>query len=778
MPQLQNEFFEHNQSAISVKERLMKFFSHWPLIVICVLVCVCAGIFYIEITTPKYLATTTFLIKGEEEGKPNTQDLIERSVNGGKKEINLNNEMLLINSSGLMERTVAKNGFNVSYYKKGRFKNTDISQSLPFTLVASHLTDSSQSYEINIKRIGLVGGKFLYGEDKNKKTVEFQWNVPFTISGQQFILSPSDKQKIEFQDVDYFARWQPIRETATKFSDALTVKAYDTKATVIELSIKTENLDQGIDFLNALFEEFNSSDMEDRKKLSDVTIQFIDERLMSISNELQGVEGNLEQYRGSNVLIDMNDQSRQSLETSTAVSKTLKELAIQQGLVNMILNYFNNPSNKGKLVPSSLGLNDGTLASLIVQYNELQLKKERETTRVAPNSTVMQDLNTQLENLKGSILESLNNIKRNLTMQEQNFSQQNSQNKNYLASIPHDERVLQEIKRKQNITEGLYLYLLQKREEAAISGTASNVAHYKQIDMASGVGPVEPNSLNILIYSALFGFFFSFCWIYIRQLFNDRVNSKQEVIDRTSLPVIGQISHISKREKHLLYIWGNNAIGEQFRAIRTSVYSMLKDKRKNVILITSSTHAEGKSFVSLNLAAACAMPGKKVALLEFDIRKPTIAIKLNLENTRGLTQYLTGEVNSINEISYSVNKIPSLHVYPSGPLPSNPADLLSTERLDRLFESLKANYDYIIIDSPPSGMVSDSFILGEFSDMVLYIIRSEKTLKKQLDFIRETIDNNSFKNVALVLNDLKKSANYGFDYESYYSKNLNGKMLV
>jgi capsular exopolysaccharide synthesis family protein len=390
----------------------------------------------------------------------------------------------------------------------------------------------------------------------------------------------------------------------------------------------------------------------------------------------------------------------------------------------------------------------------------------------------MQDLNTQLENLKGSILESLKNIKRNLTMQEENFSQQNSQNKNYLASIPHDERVLQEIKRKQNITEGLYLYLLQKREEAAISGTASGVAHYKQIDMASAIGPVEPNSVNILIYSALFGFFISFSWIYIRQLFNDKVNSKQEVIDRTSLPVIGQINHISKREKHLLYIWGNNAIGEQFRAIRTSVYSMLKDKSKKVILITSSTHAEGKSFVSLNLAAACAMPGKKVALLEFDIRKPTIAIKLNLENTRGLTQYLTGEVNSISEISYSVNKIPSLHVYPSGPLPSNPADLLSTERLDRLFESLKANYDYIIIDSPPSGMVSDSFILGEFSDMVLYIIRSEKTLKKQLDFIRETIDNNSFNNVALVLNDLKRNDSYGFDYKSYYSKNLNGKMLV
>jgi capsular exopolysaccharide synthesis family protein len=779
MPQYQNEFFGDNPSALTVKERLMKYFANWPLILACVLLCVGAAIVYIEFAMPKYLATTTFLIKGEEEGKPNSQDLIERSVNGGKKEINLNNEMLLINSSGLMERTVAKNGFNVSYFKKGSLKNIDISQNAPFTLVARRLTDSTHSYTINIKRIGLVGGNFLYGNEKEEKSVQFRWNEPFMISGQQFVLMPSGKQKIEFQEVDYLVLWQPVNEAASKYSEALVVKAYDTKASVIELSIKTESLDRGVDLLNALFDEFNSSDMDDRKKLSEITIQFIDERLMSISKELQGVEGNLENYRGSNELIDMNDQSRQSLEYSGAVSKTLKELAIQQSLVNMILNYFKNPSNGSKLVPSSLGLNDGTLASLIVQYNELQLKKEREVSRVAPNSTVMLDLNTQLESLKSSILESLNNISRNLQLQEKNFNQQNSQNKSYLASIPHDERVLQEIKRKQNITEGLYLYLLQKREEAAISGTASDVTHYKQIDLASGIGPVEPNSVNIIVYAALFGLFLSFGWIYTRQLFNDKVNSKQEVVKRTSLPVIGQINHISKRDHHLLYVWGNNAIGEQFRAVRTSLYSLLRDNSKKVILITSSTHGEGKSFISLNLAAVCAVPGKKVALLEFDIRKPSIAAKLNLVNTRGLAQYLTGEVNSISEISYAINKIPSLHVFPSGPVPSNPADLLSTGRLSRLFETLKANYDYIIIDSPPSGMVSDSFIMGEYSDLVLYIVRSQKTLKRQLDFIRETINNNSFKKVALILNDIKKGDNYGFEYESHYNpEHSNGKLLV
>lgn len=778
MSQSNNEFFAENHSAITLKERLTSFFVNWPLFILCILFSVCAGLFYIKFTIPKYMSTTSFLVKGGEEGSATSKDLIESAVNGGKKEINLNNEMLLISSSSLMEQTVAKNGFNISYFIKGRLKNIDVYQNAPFTFIPKQITDSSHTYEINIKKIDLQGGEYSLGTEKQEKLLQFRWNELFTISGQQFVLAPSGKIGSQVQTVDYIARWQPVGEAASKLSDALVVKADETKSSAIDLSIKTENLGKGVDLLNALFEEFNESDMEDRKKLSDITIQFIDERLLAISGELKGVEGNLEAYRGTNELIDITDQSRQSLEYSDVVAKSLKELAIQQNVVNMILNYFNNPSNVGKLVPSSLGLNDGTLASLIVQYNELQLKKERETPLVTSNSTVMQDLNLQLANVKSSILESLNNISKNIQMQLKNFNQENSQNKNHLSTIPHDERILQEIKRKQNITEGLYLYLLQKREETAISSAASMVPHYRQIDVATGYGPVEPNSINIIVYSALFGFFVAFAWIYSRQLFNDKVSSKKEVTTRTSIPVIGQLNHISKKEKHIFYVWGVNAIGEQFRAVRTTLNNLLKDKSKKTILITSSSNGEGKSFISLNLAAVCAIPGKKVALLEFDIRRPTIAAKLNLENNRGLTQYLTGEISRISDLCYALNKIPSLHVFPSGPVPLNSADLLSAGKLSRLFESLKAEYDYIIIDSPPSGMVSDSFILAEFSDMVLYVVRSEKTLKKQLDYIKEITFNNSLSNVAIILNDVKKSDNYGFDYEGNYNNDNSSKKML
>src|SRR5450432_95068 len=768
MPQSQNEFFQSSHSTVTLKDKIRTYFAYWPLIITCVLVCICIASLYIAFTNSKYLAATSFIVKGSEQGTPTSKDLIESAVNGGKKEINLNDEILLLNASSLMERTVAKNGFNISYYKKDRFKNIDVYQNAPFSLVAKKLTDSNKTYEFNIKRLDINGGDFLYGSDKIEKLFPFHWNEPFTIGSQQFVLIPSGKGNYVAQDVDYTVRWQPVWQAASKFSQSLLTKASD-KANVIELSIKAENLDEGVDLLNALFEEFNMSDMEDRKKLSDNTIEFIDERLLSNSRELQGAEGNLKNYRGNNQLIDMRDQSKRSLDESDSISKAMKDLTIHQSIVDMILNYTNNPANANKLVPSSLGLNDGTLASLIVQYNELKLKKERETPLVASNSTVIQDLNMQLSNLKVSLNESLNNINKNLQMQENNLREQNSQNKTHLSSIPHNERILQEIKRKQNISEGLYLYLLQKREEAAISGTASDVAHYKQIDMATGYGPVEPNTSNIIIYATLFGFFLAFGWIYVHNIFNDKVNSKQEVMQRTSLPVIGQINHIPKKEKEVLQVWGITAIGEQFRSIRSAVYSQLKEKNKKIVLITSSTNGEGKSFTSLNLAAVCAIPGKKVALLEFDIRKPTIARKLNLENSRGLTQFLTGEITNLTDISYALNKIPSLHVYPSGPVPMNPADLLSGEVLNRLFETLKTKYDYIIIDSPPAGIVSDSFILREFGDLVLYIVRFQKTLKKQLDFIKESNENISPRNTAIILNDVKTADNYGFSYKDQYN---------
>lgn len=765
--------FGEEQSSATLRENLSRYIAKWPLFLICIVLSVSAGIFYTRYTVPKYIATSSFLIKGAEGGGPVSNDLIESSLQG-KRVVNLNNEMLLISSGSLMERTVAKNNFNVSYFAKGRILNIDIYNDAPFTLLVKQLTDSNGTYDIQIKKIDANGGAFVYGPEKKEKSYSFIWDQPFTIGVQSFILSP--KRPIKTENVEYIVRWKPVWAAAAELSGNLSVKSIDTKTSVLQLSIKVENLQKGKDVLNALFVEFNLSDVEERNKLSESTFQFIGDRLQTISGELTSVEGNLENYQGSNRLFDIKSQSTQSLTNADEASKTIKELSLQKGVASMISEYFANPTNNGKLVPSSLGLNDATLATLIAQYNDLQLKKEREAPSLAPNSNIMVDLNTQLGNIKSSILESLSNLSKNLQIQQRSYERQNTQYRGFLSAIPHNERIMQEIRRKQSITEGLYLYLLQKREEAAISSTASNVAHYKQIDPASGYGPVEPNSRNIIIYTGLLGFFVAFGWIYLRNYLNDKVVTTEDIVKRTSLPFLGQIAHTSRRrKKQLISVLERNVVGEQFRVIRTNLSYLLKDKSQKIILVTSSLSNEGKSFVSLNLASICAMPGKKVALLEFDIRNPLLNDALHLNN-KGLTDYLTGEVNSLSEIMYALEEIPSLHIFPSGAVPLNPADLLLTENMSKLFEAL-SGYDYIIIDSPPSSMFSDAFILAEYADIVLFVIRSRVTLKKQLDYINDIANNNKFRKTAILLNDVKVSGTQSY-YNYGYGPKRDKKRLI
>jgi capsular exopolysaccharide synthesis family protein len=396
----------------------------------------------------------------------------------------------------------------------------------------------------------------------------------------------------------------------------------------------------------------------------------------------------------------------------------------------------------------------------------LQLKRERVAPMVAPNSTVMQDLNTQLSSLKGSIVESLRSIQKNLNVQESSVQRQNNQYKNFLSSVPRNERVLQEIKRKQGITEGLYLYLLQKREEAAISSTGNNVPNYRQIDLATGFGPVEPNKRNIFLYTILLGLTLAFGSIYVADLLNDTITSRQDIAKRSTLPVLGDINHIPRRKKLPVPVLSRNITSEQFRGIRTNLSFKLKDKDDKIILVTSSMNGEGKSFVSLNLASIFALPGKKVALLEFDIRKPGIVQGLDMSGGKGLTNYLSGQETDLTKLYQPLPDLKNLHIYPSGPLPTNPGDLILSENLGKMFDALKETYDYVIVDSPPARLVSDAFILGKYSDVVIYVIRHNYTLMKQLQYLKEIILNKTLSNINLVYNDFTtgdKSA-----YEGYY----------
>ncbi len=775
--QEENELFTTSAGkGLSVKEIAFKYLSHYPLFIISLVICVGIGLLYLRYTVPKYVANTLILVKGNQGGQSATSsnDLVGAALNS-KLQGNLNNELISLRSTGLMQRVVSKYGYNISYYHIGKFLRTDLYLDAPLRFIPQNIRDSSRSLEITVKNLTDNGGLVEYGPEEKVKSLEFKWNKTFSVEGSTYILSPTPGSVYD-QKNTYAVIWVPVWQAGRELASKMSINILSEKTSIIQLELVIENLKRGRDVLNSFVKEYDLSDIEDRNILSQSTIQFINERLGLIAGELSGVEGNLENYQSSNQIVDMGAQSGQAFGNSNAAALSLQQVNVQQSVSKMLSNYFNNPESKDKLVPSTMGLDDATLSHLITNYNELQLQKQKESAFATKNSITMKALDNQITDVKESVLEALNNVNKNLRLQEGTYQRQNAQNKQFLSSVPRKERLMQEIKRKQSITEGLYLYLLQKREEAAITSTSASLSNYKQIDPAGGYGPVEPKATNIKIYSALLGLLLPIGFIYLRDLVNDKITSREDISKKLPIPIIGDIGHEVRGKLQGFSVMGRDIIAEQFRILRTGLSLVKnKNKQKQIILVTSSGGGEGKSFISANLAAVIAIPGRKVALLEFDLRKPGILKTLQLEsNVPGITTFIKGKSNDISELYIKSEEIPGLHIYPSGPIPGNPGDLLISERVNLFFEALKEQYDYIIIDTAPAGLVSDSFILGEYADITLYVIRQRVTLKKQLDFINDIFRTDKLKNMALLLNDVKTGGKYGYygygggyGYESY-----------
>ncbi len=763
-----------NANGLTIKEQLRKYLAFWPLFVASFVICVGAGLMYLRYATPLYKADALIFIKSDKNAVPG--DLIQTAITGTPVRANLDNEVQLMSSASLLKRVVEKYGFNISYFRIGNVKNTDLYLAAPFRIIPQSIKDSSTFFSVTITNLTNEGGIVVTGAEDKIKNVPFKWNTTFTSGDKTFSLikhmDPVGKvTDLPGKEDSYMATWSPVNATVQEISSKIDIALLDKKTSIIDVSILIENVTRGKDILNALATEYNLKDIEARNVVSQNTIRFIDDRLGSVTADLSGVEGKLENYQGSKGLVDVAVQSNQSFENTNNLSKEIADNNIKQAVAKSIMNYFNNPSSQDKLVPSTLGLEDPTLSALIGNYNELQMRKQKEAPSLAEGGIIMKDLNNQLNAIKGSILEALQNINNNLKQTENSLQQQNGQYRQFLSALPSNERAMQEIKRKQSITEGLYLYLLQKREEAAVSSTSTNVSNYQQIDPASGYGPVSPKSTNIKIYSILIGLILPFGIIYLRDVLNDKIITRKDITNRIDIPVVGEISHVAKKQTKGIAIMQRDLVGEEFRIIRTNLYFLLEKKEKQVILVTSSIGGEGKSFVSLNLAAVLAIPGKKVALLEFDMRKPSIISNLKIKSSIGLNEYFKGQIKNISDIYTVYEDIPGLHIYPSGATPKFPGDLFLSDRIPKLFETIKAEYDYIIIDSAPVGLVSDALVLGNYADTVLFVIRQRFTQKKQLEFVHELANTKKLSEIGFIFNDVKRGGKVGYyGYGSTYDR--------
>lgn len=759
----------------SPKEILHKYLSYIPLVISFLVVFYGLTFLYLRYKAPIYQSSIKILVTDDSKksGKDLSTAILDQIVSNGKS--NIANELEIVKSRTLMERVVNVLQLNVVYHSLGKVRTTELYDTLRNNFISfSSIKDSSRKYSVDIR---ILNGKIFYIHQKREdliynhtvvKTPDFDFTVHIrTLDAYR-------------PDYIYTASWYSPLTMAEVLANQINAEALNKDASIMNVTLLSEIPLKGKRILNQLAIEYAKANVEDKNKAVDNTIRFIDDRLLLIADELGGVEVSMQKFRQENNVIDVSNQEQLEFDRVKNIRDKLDESDVKIRVADMVLSYVNDPSRKYSLVPSSLGIEDATLLSLIKSYNEQVTEREELLKTVAPGNIAVKTIEGQLEQLQQKIIESVSNVKK---VYSSGYNQAKSDYNEILQTInkvPQKEKELLEISRQQGIKEKLYVYLLEKREESALT-KASAVANSTRIDSAvtSGV-PVTPKSTLMYVFATILGLAIPISIIYLRDLFNDKITTREDIIKYTKAPIIGEINHSNIKERKIIADKSRGVVSEQFRLIRTNLqYFLSKENASNVVLVTSTMANEGKSFVSMNLGAVLANANKKVALLEFDLRKPKIKSALDMQtNGLGITSYLVDNNLTIKDITNPILNLANLYLVPAGPVPPNPAELLLSQRMDTLITSLKKEFDYIIIDTSPIGLVSDAKVLATYSDVVFYIIRQRYTYKKQIEFLDDLYRQRAIKNTALIINDITTNgakgyygygAGYGYGYSLSYN---------
>lgn len=770
--------------SLSLRDLFYKYVRFLPVFVLCVSVGLFGAYAYLRYATSIYATNATMVIKAEQpSGRGDKFD----DIFGSGKSQNIQSEIEVLKSKGLMERVVQKRNLQFSYYAIGKVKTINIYKYGPFTIEAAALTDSLQSFTLKLKFVN----------DQEFKVNKDNTLVPFnryfkTEFGTFRLIRKSGGIGKEFR-VDY----QPLTSVAAQFAGAILVTPKSAGTGILNIGMESTNPNLGADIVNQLMDEYSDYTKELKNRTSDQMIAFINNRISVIGGELDSVQDKLLRYSQENNIIDIESQSSGFFENISAADKAINGQHLQLDMVELIDGYLKDSKNKyGQLVvPSSLGLDDGTLNQLVGGYNKLQIERQQLLDGNVPEGNpVVKENKEQIEKLRQSIIENLSNIKKSYNKTINSFQQNSNQSEEQLKILPYKEKGYLEIKRQVEYKQGIYNLLQEKREETAIS-RASTISNTQIVEKAYVSNtPVKPNRRSIQLMAIAIGLALPALFIFASEVLNDKVSTRYDVEKITAAPILGEIGHSYADKVLIVNNTTRSMVAEQFRIVRSNLQYVIGKAEKFTILTTSTFSGEGKSFLSTNIAAVLALAGKKTIILEFDIRKPKVLSGLKMPKGQGITNYLVGKSDNLQELIRPVPEQENLFVLGCGPVPPNPSELLLGQRVADLFAWLKENFDVIIIDSAPVGMVSDAQTLSKFADCTLYLVRQGHTFKKQVVLIDEFYRENKLPKVSIIINDIKMKAGYGYygygrygygygyGYGSYYEeehppKNLLERML-
>jgi capsular exopolysaccharide synthesis family protein len=759
--------FEETEE-VSVADIFYKYLSYWPLFLLLLIIFLAGAWIYLRYKMPVYQTTATLLIKDDKNSTPASELQDAFDMFGAKK--NVENEVEVLQSKTLMKEVVENLRLYAPVFISGRVTH-QLAYTMSPIMVEAKYPDSLKpekevGFTFNNQTETIIIHRTIYHLN--------QWeNTPY--GTLRFLLNPYYHPSIDPEKEkpgNYYFSLLPVKNAANQVLSQVNISPSSKQSTVIDLSILGEVPKRGEDILNELLKVYNQAAIQDKNQLAANTLKFVNERLAYVSNDLDSVERVLQNFKARNRITDISAQGQLYLQTVANNDQKISDINVQLAMLDQVEQYVKGKGDLGGIVPATLDNSDPVLTDLLQKLSELELKYTQTKKIVPENNPSVVSLVDGINRLKPQILENIESQRRNLLAARNNLTSNTNDYSSMLKSIPEKERELLNISRQQAIKNNIYTFLLQKREETALS-FASTVADSRILDYAETSGkPVSPKRKLIYLAAFIGAIVLGIAIIYLKDILNRTVQERSDIEKYTNSPFLGEVNYDRSKSPFVISEGKRSFIAEQFRQLRTSLGYMGVDETHKRILLTSSISGEGKSFIAINLGISLALMGKKVALLELDLRKPKLSEQFHISRKSGLSNYLIGKMQP-NDIIKGTS-FENLFLIPAGPIPPNPSELISNGRLAELFSLLEKSFDYIIIDTAPINPVTDAYIISPLANVTLFVIRHNYTPKIFLQKLEQQHKISSLKNPALIYNGIRGQGvnKYGYGYGYGYTEEV------
>ena len=777
----ENNMNELDEEKVNYQELLFRYIIHWPWFVASVLICLIGAWGYLYFQIPVYQVSASIIIKDDKKGGNSGSADLENLGLGGviTSAQSIDNEIEVLRSKTILKEVVNNLELYITYYDEDEFPRQEMYKTSPVVvnLTAQEADKLPNAALIDMKLasdggldVNLKVGLNEYNKRFDKLPAVFPTNVGtfgFTLRD-----SLSNGQVEGQKDVRHISAVvsQPFG-VAKGYQWALTIAPTSKATSVATVSLINTNIQRGQDFINKLMEMYNRNTNNDKNEVAEKTREFINERIKIIDEELGNTEEKLETFKRNAGLTDISSDAQLAVSGNAEYEKKRVENGTQINLVRDLAKYINNPLNEYEVLPSNIGLTDNGLTTQLERYNELVIERKRLLRTSTENNPMIINLDMSIRAMRANVKTAIDGTLQGLLIVKADLDREASRFSRRISDAPGQERQYVSIARQQEIKAGLYLMLLQKREENAITlaATANNA---KIIDEpAAEGGPVSPKPKMIYMIAFVLGVGLPIGVIFLIGLTKFKIEGRGDVEKLTRLPIVGDVPLTAEKTGSITVFENqNNLMSETFRNVRTNLQFMLGNGQK-VILVTSTVSGEGKSFISANLAVSLSLLGKKVVIVGLDIRKPGLNKVFNIaRKEQGITQYLSNSEKNLMDLVQASDVSKSLYILPGGTVPPNPTELLARDGLDKAIETLKKNFDYVILDTAPVGMVTDTLLIGRVADLSVYVCRADYTRKAEFTLINELAENNKLPNLCTVINGLdlqQKKYGYYYGYGKY-----------